>query len=120
VEISFLTQDMNLSPVWADSSIIIPFLDRVDSVEGVAHSLFHQVHIESTAAVIDAFRSVIKEARKRSFTFWTGQEINAWHRARRKVTDESVSADGSVNVSGKEYAANAVVWGTGHRQLDGR
>jgi hypothetical protein len=110
VEIGFLTQDMDLSPVWADSSIIVPFLERVDSVEGVAHFLFHQVHIQSTESVRDAFRLVIKEARKRDFTFWTGQQINAWYRARRKLTVESISEDGSVKVSGKEYAANAVVW----------
>ncbi|WJH32778.1 hypothetical protein N6H14_21200 [Paenibacillus sp. CC-CFT747] len=34
LEIGFLTQDMDCHPLWADSSIIVPFLEGVREVEG--------------------------------------------------------------------------------------
>jgi hypothetical protein len=110
VEISFLTQDLDLAAVWADSSVIIPFLDRVKSVEGVAHFLFHQIHIEAKESVRIAFRKVVEEARKRDFVFWTGRQINDWHRARRKLDIVSLDGDGTALVRGGEQIEGAIVW----------
>jgi|GEM_PF-661444 len=83
VEIGFLTQDLDLSERWPDSSVIVPFLDRVQSVSGVAHFLVHQIHIGSHASVRDSMRKIVSEARKRNFTFLTGKQVNDWQRARR-------------------------------------
>lgn len=84
LELGFLTQDMDLGS-WADSSIIEPFIAEVARVRGVAHFLFHPVHLHSQEAVRGAFRKVIRELRARGFVFWTSQQINAWERARRKA-----------------------------------
>jgi hypothetical protein len=109
VEISFLTQDMDLAPYWADSSIVIPLLDRVKSVEGIAHFLFHQIHIEEKESVRQAFRKVVEEAKRREFVFWTGEQINNWHRARRRINIISIDGAGTALVLG-EQVEGAVVW----------
>ncbi len=83
VEIGFLTQDLDLSERWPDSSVIVPFLDRVQSVSGVAHFLVHQIHIGNHESVRDSVRRIVHEARRRNFTFLTGKEINDWLRVRR-------------------------------------
>jgi hypothetical protein len=107
LEIGFLTQDMNLGN-WSDSSIIMPFLEQVVRVGGVAHFLFHQVHIERHEAVRDAFRMLVREARSRGFEFWTCAEINAWCRARRLAKVTGLRSSGEAVV---EHAPpGTVVW----------
>ncbi|MDF2671625.1 MAG: glycoside hydrolase/deacetylase [Paenibacillus sp.] len=108
LENGFMTQDMDLGS-WADSSIIRPFFDIAESVDGIAHFLFHQFHIYRREEVRAAFRAVAKEARDRGFEFWTGQQVNDWERARRKVQIVSYQ-DGQLELAGHEEAAGLAVW----------
>ncbi|UVI32664.1 hypothetical protein [Paenibacillus spongiae] len=108
LEIGFLTQDLDLTTQWSDSSVINPFLDEVARMNGVAHFLFHQVHIHNSASVRAALRRVVEEARSRGFTFWTGEQINRWERSRRNISLD-MAADGTVIVSG-EAPEGAVIW----------
>ncbi len=113
IELGFLTQDLDLGN-WADSSVIAPFLDRTQRARGVAHFLFHPVHLHAKAPVRAAFRRVVDEARRRGFVFWTAQQINEWTRARRKLRIEAIDQAGDVVVSGASAAGRAagrsVVW----------
>lgn len=93
LEVGFMTPDLELKK-WGDRSIVIPILEQVAKVQGVAHFLFHQFHIYHQEVVRDAFRYVVEEARKRGFVFWTNEEINRWVRARRKVAISGLTADG--------------------------
>ncbi|WP_409345800.1 hypothetical protein [Paenibacillus sp. MBLB4367] len=91
MEIGFLTQDLDIDR-WADSSVIVPFLEQVAKVEGIAHFLFHQVHLHSNENVRNSFARFVQEAKARGFTFWTAEQINAWERKRRTVQIE-ISGD---------------------------
>jgi hypothetical protein len=120
LEIGFLTQDMDLGS-WADSSIIQPFFDLAQKVDGIAHFLFHQFHIHRREEVRAAFRTVAQEARARGFEFWTGQQVNDWERARRKVQIVSCQ-DGQLELSGQEGLSGLVVWApllAGEEQVPG-
>lgn len=110
MEIGFLTQDLDLSPTWSDSSVIVPFLDQVMQVGGVAHFLFHQIHIHNSESVRNAFRKVVNEARDRGYMFWTGKQINDWHRARRKMKIVSVDERGHISVACEPPIEGAVAW----------
>ncbi|GIP39803.1 hypothetical protein J31TS4_30830 [Paenibacillus sp. J31TS4] len=107
--VGFLTQDLDHRHL-ADSSVAEPFLDGVMRVEGVAHFLFHQVHIKEQPMVTDAVRKVVREARKRGFVFWTCKQINDWVRARRRVAIRDVDASGLVIVDNAAGLENVVVW----------
>ena len=113
IELGFLTQDMDLGN-WADSSVIGPFLDQAQRARGVAHFLFHPVHLHAKEAVRAAFRRVVDEARRRGFVFWASRQINEWTRARRKLRIEAIDEAGDAVVSGASaagrMAAQAVVW----------
>lgn len=99
LEIGFLTQDLDIGK-WADSSVIVPFLDEVKQVEGVAHFLAHQVHIHNREEVRESIRKLVREARMRGFAFWTSAEINEWERGRRTLRITGIEPDGSCRVSG--------------------
>ncbi|GAE06913.1 hypothetical protein [Paenibacillus sp. JCM 10914] len=107
LEIGFLTQDMDLVG-WADSTIIEPFLDQVKRVDGVAHFLFHQVHIHRQEKVRDAMRMLVRQARRRGFQFWTCEQINEWCRARRMTVIDGVNELGEVVVH--QAQPGTVVW----------
>jgi hypothetical protein len=94
LEIGFLTQDLDLSDYWGKSDIVFPLLDQVERVEGVAHFLFHQVHIHNSESVRKALKTLLAEAIQRGMPWWTSQQINRWERARRSVRIEkgSISA----------------------------
>ncbi|MFD0960958.1 hypothetical protein [Paenibacillus chungangensis] len=109
LEISFLTQDLD-HHLLADSSVVEPFLEQVMRVEGVAHFLFHQVHILNQEPVNKAIRKVVAEARERGFTFWTSQQINDWERARRKVCITGIDANAEARVKHGTELKDAVVW----------
>ncbi|MDF2720459.1 MAG: glycoside hydrolase/deacetylase [Paenibacillus sp.] len=100
VELGFLTQDMDLQ-AWADRSVITPFLEKVQSVNGVAHFLFHQVHIHNKEEVRQAFIALVDTARKLGFTFWTGKQINDWVRACRKANITGIDSAGQVVLEGQ-------------------
>lgn len=97
LEIGFLTQDMN-HPGLSDTSIIEPFLEQVTNVSGVAHFLFHQVHIHQLEPVRQAIREVAEKAKERGFTFWTSKQINDWQRARRMVNVSGIDEAGRVQL----------------------
>lgn len=107
LELGFLTQDMDLGS-WADSSVIAPFIDQVQRVRGVAHFLFHPIHLHQQEAVRQAFAMVIGELRRRGFTFWTSEQISAWERTRRGLRITSIDAQGRVMLTGVK-ADRAVV-----------
>lgn len=117
LEIGFLTQDLDIGK-WSDSSVIVPFLDEVRKVEGVAHFLYHQVHIHNREEVRRSMRYLAEEARKRNFVFWTCEEINDWERARRTLNVSGLDVESVVMaVDGREdttwsggTAYDAVVW----------
>ena len=123
IEIGFLTQDLDLGS-WADSSVIGPFLERVEQVCGVAHFLFHPVHLHAQEKVRQAIRSVVSQARERGFVFWTSRQINDWVRARRALRVEGFDVGGAVVLSGAgtagPAASQAVVWvPAGHESAGG-
>lgn len=109
LEISFLTQDLDHRTL-ADSSVVKPFLEGAARVEGVAHFLFHQIHIKEQPKVTDAIRKVVQEAKQSGFVFWTSKEINDWERARRTLTIEGVDASGKVEVTSNASLDDVVVW----------
>ena len=109
LEISFLTQDLDHRSL-ADSSVIVPFLEQVRKAEGAAHFLFHQIHIHQQPKVNQAIRSVVAEARKKGFAFWTSAEINDWERRRRNIRITGISPDGQVEFQGEAGTGGVVVW----------
>jgi hypothetical protein len=108
LEIGFLTQDLNTA--FSDESVIDPFLDRVQQVEGVAHFLFHQVHLYEKPKVAGAFRKLVKEAKIRGYVFWTSKQINDWERARRMIKISRVEDSGKVKVEKNGIGHRVVVW----------
>lgn len=106
LEVGLLTQDLDY-PTLADTSVIVPFLEQTMAVEGVAHFLFHPVHILNLPKVADALRLVVKEAKKRGFEFWTCKEVNDWERARRRSRILGVE-NSRANL--EESLEGAVVW----------
>jgi hypothetical protein len=109
LEIGMLTQDLDHINL-ADSSVVVPFLEQVRRVQGVAHFLFHQVHIHRQPSVQEAMRKVVREARKRGFVFWTGKQINDWERIRRKVKIKGLDYNGNLLVNSSVEIDGLVVW----------
>src|SRR5690606_38392855 len=108
LEISFLTQDINLGRL-ADDSVIVPFLEGVRRVRGVAHFLFHPIHLHREEPVRRALRRVVEEARKREFVFWTGEQIDEWERRRRRIRLTGVDETGRPQVADTAGCEEAAV-----------
>jgi len=109
LQIGFLTQDLDIG-TWADRSVVAPLLERVRRVEGVAHFLFHQYHLQYRPEARDALRYVAAEAKRRGFAFWTSREINDWERARRRVKIVGVDEEGRPLLASGALPDGAVVW----------
>jgi hypothetical protein len=84
LEIGFLTQDL-CHPSLSDTTVIEPFLEQVANVGGVAHFLFHQIHIHRLEQVRKSICEVSAKARSLGFVFWTSKQVNDWQRARRTI-----------------------------------
>ncbi len=110
LEIGFLTQDMGIGLPWADDSIIAPLLARTMSVEGVAHFLFHQVHIHTKPKVVEAFNRIVREARQAGFVFWTSAQIYEWEIRRRRIRITGVEESGRALFAAGTACSDAVVW----------
>ncbi|MBP1990473.1 hypothetical protein [Paenibacillus eucommiae] len=110
LEIGFLTQDLDLASYWSDSSVIVPFLEAVSKVEGVAHFLVHQAHIGTQETVRNSFRQIVAEARRRGYAIWTAKEINDWERARRKIRITDSKDMKAALELGMPLTAHAVIW----------
>lgn len=108
LELGFLTPDINTGK-WADESIIEPLLTQVKEVKGVAHFLFHQIHLHRNKRVRAAFKRVIDEAKKRNFVFWTGREINEWERYRRGINIKGIQSNGEVQCENGDPAERPFV-----------
>lgn len=108
LEISFLTQDINLGRL-ADDSVIVPFLEGVRRVRGVAHFLFHPIHLHREEPVRRALRRVVEEGRRRDFVFWTGEQIDKWERRRRRIRVTGVDETGRPLISESAGCEEAVV-----------
>ncbi len=115
LEVGFLTQDLDIGK-WSDSSVIVPFLDQVRSVEGVAHFLFHQIHIHNREEVRRSMQLLADEARNRDFVFWTCERINDWERARRTLAIQGLTNNSTAAVqvgsrpSQSVEGETAIVW----------
>lgn len=108
LEMSFLTQDLELSTL-SDNSVIRPFLEQVKRVHGVAHFLYHQVHIHNWEAVRNSIRKLVAEARQLGFDFWTGKKVNDWERYRRSLK-AGVGEDGNIRLEGPSSDCDIVVY----------
>lgn len=106
LEIVFLTQDIDHGK-WTNESVIVPFLETVMRVQGVAHFLYHQVHLHQLPAVREAFKRTVREAKARGFAFWTGKQINDWERARRGLR-AGVAENGEIALIAETATASAV------------
>jgi hypothetical protein len=103
-EISFLTQDLGLDRL-ADTSVIMPFLTTVKKVRGVAHFLFHQIHLYRHKSVRDAFIKLIETAKEMGFQFWTGKQINDWVRLKNEMKITGMNENGNVQtINGLEQS----------------
>ena len=95
LEIGFLTQDLN-HPSLSDTTIIEPLLEQVANVGGVAHFLFHQIHIHRLEPVRQAIREVARRGNVLVKLVWTSKQVNEWQRARRTVKILGIDAEGRV------------------------
>jgi hypothetical protein len=110
LEVGFLTQDI---PQFTDVSVIVPFLEEVEKVRGVAHFLYHQGRIHSSQEVREALLQMVHIARERGFTFWTGGQINNWERQRRQMRITGLDEKGNVIIRTEHddhRAEKAVFW----------
>lgn len=82
LEIPLQTQDLWLTAPYA---IAGPILEQSHRHHGVAHFLFHQVHLHHRPEVAAALLQVVADGRARGLEWWTGAAINDWERRRRAI-----------------------------------
>jgi hypothetical protein len=83
LEIPLQTQDLWLT---APTVIQDQIIAMAAKHHGVAHFLYHQVHIHRLPEVMQALRETIAAGRAAGLQWWTGARINRWERLRRKVS----------------------------------
>jgi hypothetical protein len=59
---------------------------------GVAHFLYHQVHVHTKPEVVDALLDTVSAGREAGLEWWTSAAINDWQRQRREIS-VSVAGD---------------------------
>lgn len=93
-----------------DPSLIGPILDEAARVEGVAHFVFHQIHIDRKTFIRDWLREYVRVATEKGFTFWTGSRINDWERRRRRIRIADIGSDGHAVIETGTELSGAVIW----------
>lgn len=96
-----------------DPSIIRSLLEQVVRVHGTAHFVFHQIHIHRKEPIRAFLREYVSTAKKMGFTFWTGERINEWQRARRSIRVTGLNEQGatiSTVAVQLEKPEDVVVW----------
>jgi len=67
---------------------------------GVAHFLFHQVHIHTKPEVAQALLAAVETGRGMGLEWWTSAQINDWERQRRAIQlSTSAEADGRLRLT---------------------
>ncbi len=74
---------------------------------GVAHFLFHQVHLLRQDSVAEEFLNTIEVGREAGLEWWTSREIATWETARREIS-LSINGD-SLSIQNADTDAKAVV-----------
>jgi hypothetical protein len=82
LEIPLQFQDLWLTTPYYPSATTIAEAKRH---RGVAHFLFHQVHLHTKPEVAQAMLDVVADGRAAGLEWWTSAEINHWERRRRGV-----------------------------------
>jgi len=104
LEIPLQFQDLWLTTPYAPSQTTIAQAKRH---HGVAHFLFHQIHLHTRPEVAQAMLDIVRDGREAGLAWWTSAEINDWERQRRTVC---VAAEGDrVVVTTDAPIAGAVV-----------
>lgn len=88
LELPFQFQDLWLTTPEYQSEATIAQARRH---HGVAHFLFHQIHLHTKPQVAAAFLAVIERGREAGLEWWRCADINDWERSRRKIR---VTVDG--------------------------
>jgi hypothetical protein len=88
VEIPLQFQDLWLTTPYYPSQTTIAQAKRH---HGVAHFLFHQIHLHTKPEVGRAMVNVVSDGRDAGLGWWTSAEINDWERRRRTI---SLAKDG--------------------------
>ncbi|MGN6561932.1 MAG: hypothetical protein ACTHMU_04665 [Thermomicrobiales bacterium] len=83
LEIPLQTQDLWWTTPYATGPASVA---QARKHHGVAHFLFHQVHLHRQPAVAQALLDVVAEGRAQGLEWWTSAQINDWARARRAIS----------------------------------
>ncbi|HEY9294675.1 MAG TPA: hypothetical protein VIP98_25610 [Microlunatus sp.] len=90
------TQDLALA---GHESIRDVIIDAAYEQHGVAHFLFHGVHLNRRPATRKACVELADEVRSRGMQWWTAGKINNWERARRGVELDLEVGDGEIKIT---------------------
>lgn len=109
LEVPLQTQDLWLTaPAIIQDQIIAMAIKH----HGVAHFLYHQIHIHRRPEVKAALIDTITAGRAAGLQWWTGAQINHWERLRRQVTvtaDMASAESITLTVQSPEAVAEAEV-----------
>jgi hypothetical protein len=83
LEIPLQTQDLWWTTPYATGPASVA---QACKHHGVAHFLFHQLHLHRQPAVARALLDVVAEGRSHGLEWWTSAQINDWERCRRVVS----------------------------------
>lgn len=89
------TQDLALAGHVSVRDVI---LDAALDQHGVAHFLFHGVHLNRRPDTRKECIALVEEARRRGMLWWTAGEINDWERRRRMVQLTITGDQGTLRV----------------------
>jgi hypothetical protein len=84
------TQDLALTTPVGSLEV---FLGQALEHHGIAHLLFHGVHIHTRPEVRAALRRAICRGQELGLQFWTSEQLNGWERARRGVDIEAARTE---------------------------